>query len=51
ALNIQTLTCMLMNYRRAAYLARIERLEADKKAIELLETTIPDMEAYFSDYF
>lgn len=50
-LNIQTLTCMLMNYRRAAYLARIERLEADKKAIELLETTIPDMEAYFSDYF
>lgn len=51
ALNIQTLTCMLMNYRRAAYLARIERLEADKKAIKLLETTIPDMEAYFSDYF
>ena len=50
-LNIQTLTCMLMNYRRAAYLARIERLDADKKAIELLESTIPDMEAYFSDYF
>lgn len=51
ALDIQTLTCMLMNYRRAAYLARIERLEADKQAIELLETIIPDMEAYFSDYF
>lgn len=51
ALTIQTLTCMLMNYRRAAYLARIERLDADKEAIELLETIIPDMEAYFSDYF
>ncbi|MBV7390093.1 MULTISPECIES: GNAT family N-acetyltransferase [Enterococcus] len=50
-LDIQTLTCMMMNYRRASYLARIERLEADKKAISLLETTLPDMEAYFSDYF
>jgi hypothetical protein len=40
-----------MNYRRATYLARIERIEADKKAVELLESIIPDMEAYFSDYF
>ncbi len=50
-LSIQTLTCMLMNYRRASYLARIERLEADKETIQLLEETLPDMEAYFSDYF
>jgi predicted acetyltransferase len=50
-LTIQTLTCLLMNYRRATYLARIERIEADKKAVELLESIIPDMEAYFSDYF
>ncbi|MBO1306828.1 GNAT family N-acetyltransferase [Enterococcus sp. 669A] len=50
-LTIQTLTCMLMNYRRASYLARIERLEADQETIQLLEETLPDMEAYFSDYF
>lgn len=50
-LSIQTLTCLLMNYRRASYLARIERLTADKKTIQLLEATLPDMEAYFSDYF
>lgn len=50
-LSIQTLTCLLMNYRRASYLARIERLEADKETIQLLEETLPDMEAYFSDYF
>lgn len=50
-LSIQTLTCLLMNYRRASYLVRIERLEADKETIQLLEETLPDMEAYFSDYF
>ncbi|GCF95440.1 acetyltransferase [Enterococcus florum] len=50
-LSIQTLTCLLMNYRRALYLARIERLEADKATLQLLEETLPDMEAYFSDYF
>lgn len=50
-LDIQTLTCVLMNYRRPAYLARIERLHTDSDTIQLLETIIPDMEAYFGDYF
>lgn len=50
-LDIQTLTCVLMNYRRTAYLARIERLHTDSDTLQLLETIIPDMEAYFGDYF
>lgn len=29
-LDIQTLTCLLMNYRRPSYLSRIERLKTDK---------------------
>lgn len=50
-LDIQTLTCLLMNYRRAAYLVRIERIETDEKTLQLLEQIIPDQEAYFSDDF
>ena len=50
-LDIQTLTCVLMNYRRPAYLARIERHHTDSDTLQLLETIIPDMEAYFGDYF
>jgi hypothetical protein len=40
-----------MNYRRAAYLARIERIETDKETLRTLERIIPDMAAYFSDDF
>ena len=50
-LSIQTLTCLLMNYRRASYLARIERLQTNKATLKLLEAICPDQEAYFSDYF
>lgn len=50
-LDIQTLTCLLMNYRRPAYLARIERLKADDETLNSLEAIVPDMEAYFGDYF
>ncbi len=50
-IDIQTLTCLLMNYRRASYLSRIERLMTDKETLRTLERIIPDMEAYFSDYF
>lgn len=49
--DIQTLTCMLMNYRRPAYLKRIERLKTSEKISNELERIIPDEEAYFSDYF
>ncbi len=50
-LDIQTLSCLLMNYRRAAYLERIERIETDPETLQALEQIIPDMEAYFSDDF
>ena len=50
-LDIQTLSCLLMNYRRASYLSRIERLATDPKTLKVLEQIIPDTEAYFSDYF
>ena len=50
-IDIQTLTCLFMNYRRAAYLHRIERIDTDKETIRSLERIIPDMPTYFSDYF
>lgn len=50
-LDIQTLTCLLMNYRRAAYLVRIERMKTDEETLRILERIIPDMAAYFSDDF
>lgn len=50
-LDIQTLTCLLMNYRRVAYLARIERMKTDEETLRILERIIPDMAAYFSDDF
>lgn len=50
-LDIQTLTCLLMNYRRAAYLYQVERIDTNQQTLRILEEIIPDMAAYFSDYF
>ncbi len=50
-LDIQTLSAMLMGYKRPSYLARIERLRTDKRTLRLLEEIIPDTQPYFSDYF
>lgn len=49
--DIQTLSTMLMGYRRPSYLARIERLRTDRRTLRLLEEIIPDGQPYFSDYF
>lgn len=49
--DIQTLTTMLMGYKRPSYLARIERLHTDRRTLRLLEEMIPDGQPYFSDYF
>ena len=49
--DIQTLTTMLMSYRRPSYLAKIERLKADRKTLKNLENIIPMEQPYFSDYF
>lgn len=50
-LDIQTLTTMLMGYKRPTYLAKIERLHTDRRTLRLLEEIIPDGQPYFSDYF
>ncbi|TFJ72193.1 GNAT family N-acetyltransferase [Carnobacterium maltaromaticum] len=50
-LDIQTLTTMLMGYRRPSYLARLERIDTDSRTLRSLEQVIPQGEPYFSDYF
>ncbi|MDL2209675.1 GNAT family N-acetyltransferase [Desulfovibrio sp. OttesenSCG-928-O18] len=50
-LDVQTLTSMLMNYRRPSYFADLEHLAAEQDAITLLENIIPSRQPYFSDYF
>jgi len=49
--NVQTLTSMLMNYRRPSYFADLEHLHADQGAVTLLENIIPSRQPYYSDYF
>lgn len=50
-LNIQTLTSLLMSYRRPGYFADIGRIKTDIKTLHVLEDIIPEDQAYFSDYF
>jgi predicted acetyltransferase len=49
--DIQTLTTMLMNYKRPSYLAEIGRLNCDKQTIKKWEDLIERETPYFSDYF
>jgi predicted acetyltransferase len=51
SLDIQTLTTMLLSYKRPAYLAAISRLNGDEKSVEILEKIIERKTPYFSDYF
>ncbi|WP_338469417.1 GNAT family N-acetyltransferase [Niallia sp. XMNu-256] len=51
SLDIQTLTTMLLSYKRPAYLADIGRLTADQETVEILENLIERQTPYFSDYF
>lgn len=51
AINIQTMTTMLMGYKRPDYLARIGRIKAKDSTIELLEDSIGQQTPYISDYF
>ncbi|MEG2484925.1 MAG: GNAT family N-acetyltransferase [Clostridia bacterium] len=50
-IDIQTLTTMLLSYKRPTYLRRIGRIKASDKVIKMLEKMIPQETAYFSDYF
>lgn len=49
--DIQTLSTMLMSYKRPSYLKNIERLDASHRAIRELESIIPMETPYYSDYF
>ena len=51
SLDIQTLTTMLMNYKRPSYLAEIGRLNCDKETVKKWEDLIERETPYFSDYF
>ncbi|WP_419888100.1 GNAT family N-acetyltransferase [Neobacillus niacini] len=49
--DIQTLTTMLLSYKRPAYLASILRIKGDEQAVEVLENIIGRQTPYFSDYY
>lgn len=50
-ISIQTMTTMLMGYKRPDYLARIGRIKADERTIDMLEDSIEQQTPYISDYF
>lgn len=50
-INIQTMTTMLMGYKRPDYLARIGRIVATEATIDMLEDSIEQQTPYVSDYF
>lgn len=50
-LDIQTLTTMMMGYKRPTYLYNNDRLFMDYHLLTLLETMIANDKPYFSDYF
>jgi predicted acetyltransferase len=51
SLDIQTLTTMLLSYKRPSYLAAISRIKGDEQAVEVLENIIGRQTPYFSDYY
>lgn len=50
-IDIQTLTTMLLSYRRPSYLHNVERLSTDDETLKTLSKIIPSNSPYFSDYF
>lgn len=50
-LNIQSLTAVLMGYRRPAEMAQIGRLEGPAAAVQALEKAVPERETYLLDFF
>ena len=51
SISIQTMTTMLMGYKRPDYLAKIGRLGASDDVIDMLEDAIEQQTPYISDYF
>lgn len=50
-ISIQTMTTMLLGYKRPDYLAKIGRLQASGATIDMLEDAIEQQTPYISDYF
>lgn len=51
SIDIQTMTTMLLGYKRPDYLHRIGRINASAKTVDMLEDAIEQQTPYFSDYF
>lgn len=50
-ISIQTMTTMLMGYKRPDYLSKIGRIQANEEIIDMLEDAIEQQTPYISDYF
>ena len=50
-IDIQTMTTMLMGYKRPEYLAKIGRIQAAEGTIDMLEDAFEQLTPYLSDYF
>ena len=50
-LSVNTLTTMLMGYKRPSYLYEHEKIQTEYYMLTWLERIIPVEKAYFSDYF
>ncbi|MFF2089309.1 enhanced intracellular survival protein Eis [Paenibacillus sp. NPDC058174] len=50
-IDIQTLTTMLMGYKRPDYLHKIGRISCSPETVDMLEDAIEQQTPYFSDYF
>lgn len=50
-INIQTMTTMLLGYKRPDYLHKIGRISCSPKTLDMLEDAIEQQTPYFSDYF
>lgn len=50
-IDIQTMTTMLLGYKRPDYLHKIGRLSCSSETVDMLEDAIEQQTPYFSDYF
>lgn len=50
-IDVQTMTTMLLGYKRPAYLHKIGRLVCNGEILDMLEDAIEQQTPYFSDYF
>ncbi|GMK40988.1 acetyltransferase [Paenibacillus sp. CCS19] len=49
--DIQTLTCMMMGYRRPERLMQLQKLLGSKEAVKALDRLIPQMPTFLYDFF